>query len=208
MCRSPATAGCSRAGRADSIPLHPAERVDLVIDFSATTRPARSSSSTTTTASGGTAPIMRFDVEGGGSEDFRVPRRLRAAGGAPRRQRARPGELALGSGAWQINGSDFDPTGSTSGRAWRQHGDLDVRQQLQPRAPDAHPRLPVPGAGAQRARRSTLADRLGWKDTIGVLPNETVTVLAWFAPYSGKYVFHCHALEHADKAMMLQMEVA
>ena len=51
------------------------------------------------------------------------------------------------------------------------------------------------------------ADKAGWKDTIGVLPNETATVLAWFAPYGGKYVFHCHALEHADKAMMLQMEV-
>ena len=52
-----------------------------------------------------------------------------------------------------------------------------------------------------------LADKLGWKDTVGVLPNETVSVLAWFAPYSGKYVFHCHSLEHADKAMMLQMEI-
>ena len=55
--------------------------------------------------------------------------------------------------------------------------------------------------------RVDAADRLGWKDTVGVLPNETVTVLAWFAPYAGKYVFHCHALEHADKAMMLQLEV-
>ena len=40
-----------------------------------------------------------------------------------------------------------------------------------------------------------------------MLPNETVSVLAWFAPYSGRYVFHCHALEHADQAMMLQLEV-
>jgi len=47
----------------------------------------------------------------------------------------------------------------------------------------------------------------GWKDTIGVLPGETVTVQPWFAPYKGKYVFHCHALEHGDKAMMLQLEV-
>ena len=39
------------------------------------------------------------------------------------------------------------------------------------------------------------------------MPDETVSVLAWFAPYAGKYVFHCHALEHADKAMMLQIEV-
>jgi FtsP/CotA-like multicopper oxidase with cupredoxin domain len=40
-----------------------------------------------------------------------------------------------------------------------------------------------------------------------VLPNETVTVRPWFAPYSGRYVFHCHALEHADRSMMLQLEV-
>jgi FtsP/CotA-like multicopper oxidase with cupredoxin domain len=46
-----------------------------------------------------------------------------------------------------------------------------------------------------------------WKDTIGVQPGETVTVQPWFVPYAGKYVFHCHALEHGDKAMMLQLEV-
>ena len=57
------------------------------------------------------------------------------------------------------------------------------------------------------SRPVDLADRLGWKDTVGVMPDETVSVLAWFAPYAGKYVFHCHALEHADKAMMLQIEV-
>ena len=47
----------------------------------------------------------------------------------------------------------------------------------------------------------------GWKDTIGVLPGETVMVQPYFGPYAGRYVFHCHALEHADKAMMLQLEV-
>ncbi len=46
-----------------------------------------------------------------------------------------------------------------------------------------------------------------WKDTVGVLPGETVTVQPWFAPYAGRYVFHCHSLEHGDKAMMLQLEV-
>jgi FtsP/CotA-like multicopper oxidase with cupredoxin domain len=46
-----------------------------------------------------------------------------------------------------------------------------------------------------------------WKDTVGVLPGETVTVQPWFTPYTGRYVFHCHSLEHGDKAMMLQLEV-
>ena len=40
-----------------------------------------------------------------------------------------------------------------------------------------------------------------------MLPGEEATVQALFAPYSGRYVFHCHALEHADRAMMLQLEV-
>jgi FtsP/CotA-like multicopper oxidase with cupredoxin domain len=57
------------------------------------------------------------------------------------------------------------------------------------------------------SRPVDLADRLGWKDTVGVMGDETVSVLAWFAPYAGRYVFHCHALEHGDKAMMLQIEV-
>ena len=37
--------------------------------------------------------------------------------------------------------------------------------------------------------------------------NEMVTVQPRFAAYPGRYVFHCHNLEHQEKAMMLQMEV-
>jgi len=50
------------------------------------------------------------------------------------------------------------------------------------------------------------ADR-GWKDTVAVQPGERVEVQPWFGPYAGRYVFHCHNLEHGDKAMMLQLEV-
>ncbi len=47
----------------------------------------------------------------------------------------------------------------------------------------------------------------GWKDTIAVRPGETAQVRPWFDPHTGRYVFHCHALEHGDFGMMLQMEV-
>jgi FtsP/CotA-like multicopper oxidase with cupredoxin domain len=46
-----------------------------------------------------------------------------------------------------------------------------------------------------------------WKDTVMVRTDETVIVQPRFAPYPGRYVFHCHNLEHQEKAMMLQMEV-
>ena len=34
-----------------------------------------------------------------------------------------------------------------------------------------------------------------------------VIVQPRFGPYPGRYVFHCHNLEHQEKAMMLQMEI-
>ena len=43
--------------------------------------------------------------------------------------------------------------------------------------------------------------------SFAVAPGETVSVQPWFVPYTGRYVFHCHNLEHGDKAMMLQLEV-
>jgi spore coat protein A len=35
-----------------------------------------------------------------------------------------------------------------------------------------------------------------------VLPWEYVDVAVRFGDYAGKYVFHCHNLEHEDMAMM------
>ena len=80
-----------------------------------------------------------------------------------------------------------------------------MAQPFQPRAPDAPARDAVPRRGALLGRHPP--GRAGWKDTVGVLPNETVTVQPWFIPYAGRDVFHCHSLEHGDKAMMLQLEV-
>ena len=64
-----------------NIPLHPAERVDVVIDFSAY-GPGEELVlyNLDAEATAGTTPIIRFDVEGGRvSEEFRVPKRLRPA---------------------------------------------------------------------------------------------------------------------------------
>ncbi|WP_425561981.1 multicopper oxidase domain-containing protein [Leifsonella bigeumensis] len=42
----------------------------------------------------------------------------------------------------------------------------------------------------------------GWKDTIDLRPAEEVAIAIRFDGYAGKYVFHCHNLEHEDMAMM------
>jgi spore coat protein A len=46
----------------------------------------------------------------------------------------------------------------------------------------------------------------GWKDTV-YLDGGNVRVVAKFTPYRGKYVFHCHNLEHEDMMMMANFEV-
>ena len=46
----------------------------------------------------------------------------------------------------------------------------------------------------------------GLKDTVLVMPGEIVRVLVHFAR-PGKFVFHCHNLEHEDDGMMLNFEV-
>ena len=49
---------------------------------------------------------------------------------------------------------------------------------------------------------------LGWKDTVLVNPGETVRIIGRFEPVNfGKYVYHCHILEHEDAGMMGVFEV-
>jgi bilirubin oxidase len=50
----------------------------------------------------------------------------------------------------------------------------------------------------------------GWKDTVMVLPAETVRLMMRFADYAdphAPYMFHCHILEHEDMGMMGQFVV-
>lgn len=47
----------------------------------------------------------------------------------------------------------------------------------------------------------------GWKDTLDLRPAEQARIIARFDGHKGKYVFHCHNLEHEDMMMMGNFEV-
>jgi blue copper oxidase len=47
----------------------------------------------------------------------------------------------------------------------------------------------------------------GWKDTVMLMPGEKVRTIMTFHQNKGKYVVHCHNLEHEEDGMMLQFEV-
>ena len=44
--------------------------------------------------------------------------------------------------------------------------------------------------------------RPGWKDTVRVNPGELVSIAARFDGFTGRYMYHCHLLEHEDHDMM------
>ncbi|MBM2814775.1 MAG: Bilirubin oxidase [Ignavibacteria bacterium] len=56
-------------------------------------------------------------------------------------------------------------------------------------------------------RGQLTASENGFKDTVLVLPRETVKIIISFATLKGVFVFHCHNLEHEDDGMMLQYQL-
>jgi bilirubin oxidase len=48
----------------------------------------------------------------------------------------------------------------------------------------------------------------GLKDVVWLGPGETVTVEAYYAPWDGIYMFHCHNMIHEDHEMMAAFNVS
>jgi len=57
------------------------------------------------------------------------------------------------------------------------------------------------------APRPPQANEAGWKDTAVVNPRDVLTIIVRFEGYTGRYLFHCHMLEHEDNDMMRPFEV-
>jgi len=62
------------------------------------------------------------------------------------------------------------------------------------------------GGRATNALREGIVDA-GWRDTVLVLPGETVRVQVTFTDHAGLYLYHCHILEHEDMGMMRNFRV-
>ena len=50
-------------------------------------------------------------------------------------------------------------------------------------------------------------NELGWKDTVRVDPITVTRIIVRFSGYTGRYVWHCHMLEHEDNEMMRPYEI-
>jgi hypothetical protein len=47
----------------------------------------------------------------------------------------------------------------------------------------------------------------GWKDTVRADPNMLTRIIVCFDGYVGRYMWHCHILEHGDNEMMRPFEI-
>jgi spore coat protein A, manganese oxidase len=192
-----------------TVSLAPAERADVVIDFS---QVAVGTSVKLTGGSGWRSggDVMRFDVVArSGADTSVVPATLRGplaklnTTGAPSRTFTL--DRSWGGAKWQINGHGYDPAIYD---AQPRLGGTEI-WTFKNNTGDDHP-LHVHDVNFQvlstDGSAPTGADA-SWKETVNVPSRGTVKVAARFDDHTGTYVFHCHRLEHEDNMMMSQFKV-
>lgn len=184
----------------DHLDISPAERFDIVIDFSRY-RPGTKVQLVNTRGSGSTGRVMQFVVGDPVRDDSRVPERLSTIetmnpdkAVVRRRIQFRQGS----SRDWLINGHEFDPMYA---EAKPRLGQLETWQLVSDFAHPVHVHLNNFQVVRRNNRGPGEFDH-GWKDTVSLRPGELVEIAIRFTDYRGRYVFHCHNLEHEDMAMM------
>ncbi|MEU3778821.1 multicopper oxidase domain-containing protein [Streptomyces sp. NPDC032472] len=194
----------------DAIDIAPGERFDVIVDF-ADHPVGNRITLRNTAAQGRMRDVMRFDVVRAARDSTRVPARLSTRYEALTPTQAIPLRVfdfrRTSSGddqqIWTINGKPFHPDtvlarprlGSVE--RWRFSSDF-------------HHPVHVHLAQFQvtaRGGRPAAATDAGWKDTVDLRPYETVEALVRFTGYRGRYMLHCHNLEHEDMAMMGNIQV-
>ena len=106
---------------------------------------------------------------------------------------------------WLINGRTFNPARVRRLPAARHDRDLGDRQQDQRRPHDAPPPHRLVPARPQRQAAAALG-RLPQGDLLP-LPRRTDPRRRPLRDYTGKFVIHCHMLDHEDHGLMSQFQV-
>lgn len=194
-----------------TITLAPAERADVVIDF--TNVPVGTEIVLENLlGSGSVGQIMRFDVTSVMSDGSDVPAVLRPIDYIDEAEAVTTRNFTLSrqgmNGPWVINGNGFDPNridaspqlGTTEIWEFQNMSNMDHPMHIH----DVMFQVLSVGGGMMGGSGSVLD---GWKDTVNVPPMATARVIMRFEDYRGIYVFHCHNLEHEDYDMMAQFEV-
>lgn len=187
----------------DELQIAQAERYDVVIDFSQY-KIGQEVTMVNRLGSDGTANVMRFVVARRGREESRIPSRLATIRPLSRSDAVverkfvfqRGGASHHGVSLWTVNGDPFSPSRIA---AFPKLGSVELWKLRAQNVP--HP------IHIHLAPFQVLGGTGGWKDTVDLSSGDSAEVLLRFDGYRGKYVFHCHNLEHEDMMMMANFEV-
>jgi spore coat protein A, manganese oxidase len=197
----------------------PGERAEVMVDFG--TARGESVELRSGPRHGGRNPLgahpyvgalMQFRVDSARRADpSRIPRKLRPLPGWTKHASERPKrtwEIAIGGlfkTTWLINGRTFNPAradahpklGTTE--TWEIVNRTDVAHVMHMHHTDwyllaRNGRTPPPWEDCL-------------KESFFLYPRESILVAGHFADYTGKFVIHCHMLDHEDHGLMAQFEV-
>jgi spore coat protein A, manganese oxidase len=203
--------------------LGPGERADLIVDFS-----GESSQEVYLRTSVG--PILQFRVSGNANKSAPLPAKLRPIERVSKNTAVKTRTLTLGddqnrlgmSGMMLLNRSRWsDPVTEkpvlNSTEIWSFvnltddthpiHLHLVRFQILDRRVFDVITYHLTGKVVYTEPARTPEPNEFGWKDTVRVDPATVTRIIAKFEGFAGRYVWHCHLLEHEDNEMMRPYEV-
>jgi spore coat protein A len=198
------------------IPLAMAERAEVILDFSI--HPLKANFALEDlNASPAQRFLLQFNVVRRAEHDSKVPERLSGSPSIVPHPAAHRRNFVFTRGnsrgsevRWSINGKEFDPdhaiaeVSSNDTEIWRlaNHSFRDKHNVVHP----IHLHL----ANFQILRRngdSVALYESGLKDTVALNVGDEVEIAVRFPQYKGRYLFHCHNLEHEDRGMMARFDV-
>ncbi|MFC6883297.1 MULTISPECIES: multicopper oxidase family protein [Actinomadura] len=193
-----------------SVQLSAGERADVVVDFGAYEPGTRIVLTNAFGTDAATREIMRFDVGSPVRDRSRVPDRLGRTLALPDADVTRDVVMDFNpaTNEWTMDGRAFDMNrvdikikrGQTE--IWRVKSD------------STH--LPVPHNIHLHGTHFEVLDRdgrppapheTGPKDTVAVMAGSTVRIKVRYDRYLGRYLYHCHLLDHSAMGMMAQAEI-
>jgi FtsP/CotA-like multicopper oxidase with cupredoxin domain len=205
--------------RRREILLGPGERVEVIVDFarmagesvelrSSARRPGRNPVGARTYS----GALMQFRVGRGQVPDpTRVPRHLRPLPAWTRKAKREPDQRwaitidGFFKPTWRINGRTFNPARSEAfprlgtTETWEIVNKTSVAHVMHLHHSDWYL--------LERSGKAPPAWEDCLKETFFLFPNEKILLAGHFSDYTGKFVIHCHMLDHEDHGLMSQFQV-
>ncbi|MEV7192584.1 multicopper oxidase domain-containing protein [Streptomyces sp. NPDC093510] len=199
-----------------SVPLSPGERADLVVDFSR--YPAGTRLILENTAARypddpaeQIGKVLQFRVGAPVADSSTVPATLRTLPALGTATVNRSFELSMDeSGASAdsfINGKAYDMDRVDTEVEYGATEIWTVRNTNTRVPHNFHMHLVQFRVLERGGKPVTSGPESGLKDTVSLMPGETVKLQATFTGYEGTYVYHCHMFDHAAMGMMANFRV-